>query len=424
MSTSEIEQAGKHFSSEPVGWLFGRFGLIAILVFLVLAVWNSQVTIAVLLGLLLAAACLAKLWSRFSLVGVSCQRVLSHQRVFPDENIELKLQLVNRKALPLPWVQVDDEIPITFSQSPLAPGSRPGSGLLSRSTSLLWYTRANWRCQLQCRKRGYYQLGPLTMTSGDIFGLYPRSNIEPAVEHVIVYPQIFPIAQLGLPSLYPVGEARAERRIFEDPSRTIGVRDYNPYDSLKRIHWKASARHQKLQSKVYEPTTTLKVALFLAVDSFPRVGERSEENFELGISVAASLASHLIERDSPVGLFANTCQADSGQPVAISPGGSIDHLITMLESLAKVTILAADPFAQFLHTQRNSLPWGTTLVFILCRPLESLTAEFTGLRESGYKLLVIQIGDGKTDAVDGVVWHKVRRPLDLAGAGVKRADEA
>ena len=85
---------------------------------------------------------------------------------------------------------------------------------------------------------------------------------------MIVYPKIFPIAHLGIPSLHPLGETIAERRIFEDPIRVIGVRDYNPRDSRRHIHWKATARRQELQVKVFEPTTTLKVAIFLAIDSF------------------------------------------------------------------------------------------------------------------------------------------------------------
>lgn len=103
------------FSSQPAGYLLSRPGLLALLAGLLLAAWYGQVVIVVLLGLVLSAAGLAKLWSRFSLVGVSCQRMLSEQRVFPGEHIELRLRLVNRKLLPLPWIQMDDEIPLKLS---------------------------------------------------------------------------------------------------------------------------------------------------------------------------------------------------------------------------------------------------------------------------------------------------------------------
>lgn len=418
MSLSETptsNQVEEHFSPKSVGYLLGRFGLLAILAGLLFAAWNGQIVIVILLALVLSAAGLAKLWSRLSLTGVHCQRQLSERRVFPGEYIELRLRVVNRKLLPLPWIQVDDEIPIRFSPDvSLAPGNRPGFGFLSKAAALLWYTGVSWRHRLVCNKRGYYTLGPIMVTSGDIFGFYPRSITEPLIDHIIVYPKIFPIAQLGIPSLYPLGETRAERRIFEDPTRVIGVRDYSPHDSLRHIHWKATARHQNLQVKVFEPTTTLKVALFLAVDSFEHGGAYNEEDFELGISTAASIANYVTEQGSPVGLFANTRLADSGQSARIPPGSGTNQLVSILETLAKVTPLTSSPFEEFLQGERRGLPWGTTLIFILSRPSESLSGLLTGLRESGHKLLVFQIGNQGDDGIDyTTTWHNVRQPGDL-----------
>ena len=357
------------------------------------------------------------MWSRYSLVGVSCERWLSERRIFPGEYIELRLRLVNRKLLPLPWIQLDDEIPVSFSPDiSLAPGNKPGFGFLSKAAALLWYTGVSWKQRLYGNKRGYYTLGPITLTSGDIFGFYPRSITKPLIDHVIVYPRIFPIAQLGIPPLYPIGETTAERRIFEDPIRVIGVRDYSPHDSRRRIHWKASARHQNLQVKVFEPTTTLNVALFLAVDSFKaRHGEvYSEEDFELGISTAASVANHLIERRSSVGLFVNSRLADSGQPIEILPGSSTGQLVEMLEALAKVTHTASGPFEEFLQAERTGLPWGTTLVFILSRPSPSLTELLISLKESGHRLMVLQVGEPAESKIEhNIAWHNIRQPGDF-----------
>ena len=413
--TRTESKKGSRFSSQPVGWLLGWFGLLGIVAILIIAAWNGQSIIVAFLGILLAAAGLSRLWSRFSLTRVSCQRLISRRRLFPGEETELRMRIANGKLLPLPWVQVDDQIPLGFAPDIIrAEECRPGAGFLSRATALLWYTAASWRCSLKCPKRGYYQVGPLTMTSGDIFGFYPRSVIEPSIEHLIVYPRIFPISRLGIPSVYPLGETGAERRIFEDPTRTTGIRDYSPQDSLRRIHWKASARHQKLKSRVYEPTTTLKVALFLAIDSFPQDGARSRDDFEFGISLAASLANHLIDKDNPVGLFLNTRLADSGQTVSIRPGSSIDNLVSILEALAKTTHNAAVPFLEFMDSQRGALPWGATLVFIISRTPQYLGGLLVSLREAGYKLLVIQVGEDSGARPAGIAWQNISGHADLA----------
>jgi len=260
------------------------------------------------------------------------------------------------------------------------------------------------------------------VTSGDIFGFYPRSVTEPLIDHIIVYPRIFPIAQLGMPSLYPLGETRAERRIFEDPTRVIGVRDYTPHDSPRHIHWKATARHQNLQVKVFEPTTTLKVALFLVVDSFQHDGLHNEEDFELGISTAASIANYAAEHGSPVGLFVNTRLADSGQSVRILPSSGTNQLVSMLEALAKTTACPSGPFEEFMQSERRSLPWGTSLIVILSRPSESLTGLLTSLRERGHKLLVLQIGEqGESGINSSLACYNVRHLGGLVGISSKGA---
>ena len=423
LETKANDIENKTSSSRPAGYLLGKFGLLAMLAGLLLAAWYGQVVIVVLLGLVLSAAGLTKLWSRLSLVGVSCQRLLSEQRVFPGEQIELRLRLVNRKLLPLPWIQMDDEIPLKFSSDiPLAASNSPGFGFLSKSAALLWYTGVSWKERLYCNRRGYYQLGPITLTSGDIFGFYPRSVNEPLVDHVIVYPKIFPIAYLGIPSLHPLGETTAERRIFEDPTRAIGVRDYSPGDSRRHIHWKVTARRQELQVKVFEPTTTLKVAIFIAIDSFKaKHGEvYGEDDFELGISTAASIASYLTEQRSAVGLFVNSRLADSGEPVTLLPGSSTNQLVEILEALAKVTPSSSSPFEEFLQAERTTLPWGTTLVFILYKPSRLLTELLVGLKESGHKLLVLQIGDTEgSETVGAIAWHRIRQPGDFTRVDVE-----
>ena len=382
---------------------------------LLVAAWYGLVVIVIVLGLVLSAAVLSKLWSRLSLKGVHCQHLISENRTFPGEYVELKLQLANRKLLPLPWIQVDDEMPAGFipDASP-APGNRPGSGLLSKATALLWYTRVSWQQRLYCHKRGYYTLGPITVTSGDIFGFYPRSVTEPEVEHVIVYPRIYPIAQLGIPSLYPLGDTTAERRIFEDPTRAIGVRDYTPHDSLRHIHWKATARHQNLQVKVFEPTTTLKTALFMAIDSFKDDEVLLEDDLELAISTAASIANHVTEQGSLVGLFANACQADSGESVRIPPGSGVSQLVSILEALAKVTASPSCPFEDFLQSELKGLPWGTTLVFLLSIPSEPLIGRLADLREKGHRILVLQVGEPREVEINqAIAWHSVRNPKDM-----------
>ncbi len=97
--TTTVSETGTQPSSQAAGYLLDKFGIYAALVGLLLATWFHQVVIVILLSLVLSAAGLARLWSRFSLVGVHCQRQLSEQRAFPGESIEVTLRAANRKLL-------------------------------------------------------------------------------------------------------------------------------------------------------------------------------------------------------------------------------------------------------------------------------------------------------------------------------------
>jgi uncharacterized protein (DUF58 family) len=420
-STHSVTTHNENSSSASTSFLLNKYGLIALILILLIAAWNGQLVIVTLLGLAIAAAVLAKLWSRFSLSGVSCERTLSEDHVFPGETVALRVRLVNRKILPLPWVQLSHLIPGQLAIQDAAPESGPNGSLriLDYSASLSWYSAVSWRNVLLCLKRGCYRLGNLTVTSGDVFGLYPHSITYPSDDTIIVYPRIFPIEQLGLPSMNPLGETRAERRIFEDQTRAIGVRDYSPHDSLRYIHWKASARHQALQVKVFEPTTTLKIAVFIVVDSFR---SNDSDDFELGVSVAASLANYIIQKRSQIGLYANARLPTLNESIQMAPAGGNAQLVGILEALARVTLQPKGTFEEFFQNIHGTLPWGTTCVFILNEPWVALPTLLSGLKESSFKSVVLQIGKQKrNDSGLATMWHTLKQPKSFTDYIMGRA---
>lgn len=401
-------------STAAAGNLLKAPGLVALAAVFVLAAWYSQAGILLLAGLFLATAGLARFWNRLSLAGVRAERHLNGTRFFPGEPIACTLRLFNRKPLPLPWVQLENDLPAGFRLE--EPAGPPGAEAIRRSASLLWYRGITWKLKLVGERRGYYPIGPLKITSGDFLGLYSRSRRAGGTEHLIVYPRIFPVDTRLIPSLYPMGEARAARRLFRDPTHTIGVREHFQGDGLKLIHWKATARRGDLQVKVLDATTAFNVAMVLAVESFRDNGVLAEADFELGISAAGSIAAALCERGSPVGLFVNTCLADTGQPAVIAPGAGRNRVTEILEALAKVTDRSSGPTAAFLEGQKERLTAGTTVIFILGRLPDRFSEQLADLRAAGFRLLVLLIGGHGAPALPpDVPWRRIRHAGDLAG---------
>ena len=72
--------------------------------------------------------------------------------------------------------------------------------------------------------RGYYQVGPLVLETGDLFGLHRRFRIVTEPVYIMVYPKVVPLPGYDLASRRPIGEIRLTHRLFEDPTRIAGVR--------------------------------------------------------------------------------------------------------------------------------------------------------------------------------------------------------
>src|SRR5262249_17430874 len=128
--------------------------------------------------------------------------------------------------------------------------------------------------KVQCHQRGYYQFGPILAETGDLFGLHRSYRLLTEPRFLMVYPKVLPLENYDIQSPRPIGEIRLAHRLFEDPTRTAGVRAFEHGDPINRIHWRASARTGLLQSKTFEPSCVAGATIVLDfhVHSFPAGG--------------------------------------------------------------------------------------------------------------------------------------------------------
>jgi len=348
-------------------------------------------------------------WSDRALRDVTYRRRIARKRAFPGETVDVEVLVENAKLLPVPWLRVEDEwpldVPLTDSQV-LGPSYKRDMGNLTHVFALRWYERIRRQYTLLADKRGVYGLGPTRLHSGDVFGLFQTERVIEEQDFLIVYPRIFALAELGLPSKEPFGDTRARHHLFEDPSRTMGARDFYPGDSFRHVHWPATARRQQLQARVYEPTTTLTAVICLNVATFPRPWEGIlPELFERAIVVAASLAAHAVESRYSVGLVSNGAVPRSDRPIRVKPGRSPDQLTRILELLAAITGYVTAPMGRFLLRSSPALPWGATLVVVTPIVTDELLASIIQLRSAGRRIVLVSLDKEAPPELYGVVTH-------------------
>jgi len=355
-----------------------------------------QPGLLVLALLVLIAAGVGWLWNRYGLLGVEYRRSFSERRAFLGETIDLTLQIANHKILPVAWLKIDDEypLPVTMVDGKVQPSTKEDIGLLSNAMSLRWFERAKWHYQLRCTKRGFYAFGPAYLSSGDLFGLFSSRLHYPKLDWLIIYPEVRPIHVLTIPPKEPFGDVKARQRIFEDASRAAGVRDYAAQDALKHIHWKATARRQRLQTKVFEPTTTFQLVIFLNMVTMPRHWHGTiPDLLERVVSVGASVASYATEKRFQVGLLANGCWPNSDQPLKVLPSRSPDQLTRILEALAAISALPTISIEELLNSESPRLPWGATLAIITAVVTEQLLVVIGRLQAAGRRLVLLRLDE-------------------------------
>ncbi|MFK7805748.1 MAG: DUF58 domain-containing protein [Anaerolineae bacterium] len=336
------------------------------------------------------------LWWKLSFVGLSSRLEFSEIRAFEGEVVEMRIITTNRKYLPVFWLNMTYGIPagLVIRETELFVGPSSQRGYLRSYWSLGPWQTVIRRFVIECRERGYYEIGPGTMETGDPFGFFSGRIELPDQFELIIYPKVYPISELGFPAHQPFGDFRSVGRLFEDPMRTIGVREWQMGDSQRRIHWKATAKHQALYSRVYEPAEEEQIMLFLNIATLEKFWHGYiPELQEQSIRVASSIAYDLSEKRLPVGLIANGRLFRKELSIKLLPGRSPDQLMLTLEMLAGVTSFATSSIEELLISEAPGIPWGTTIVLITAVTHDTLMATLLDLAAAGRSIVLISLAD-------------------------------
>jgi uncharacterized protein (DUF58 family) len=362
--------------------MFENYFIFAVALLAVAVVLRGDFVLT-LLYLFAGALFIGQWWSRRALKSVTIQRIFSG-RAFLEEWIPVRLEVRNRSWLPLVWLRVHDGLPVE-----LAP---PNTANHILSLGPLGQVELTY--QLHATKRGYYCIGPLLASTGDLLGLTRPPRGEYPAEYLTVYPRIVPFTSLQLPSRSPLGSLRYHQPIYEDPTRVLSKRDYVAGDSLRRIDWKATAASGRLQVKQFEPSIALETAIFLNLNADEYDLHIRLDASEFAIVLAASIASWVVGKKQTAGLVTNGLDPLSPESgfTAVPPRRGRGHLMRILDILARIQLAQKVSTIDLLRQQTVHLPWGTTVIMITPHVTESLFDELFQVRRAGMSVVIVVPG--------------------------------
>lgn len=312
------------------------------------------------------------LWAWLNVNLVRVTRQIRSRYVHAGEFAEERFVIENTSRLPKLWIEIKDN-----SDLPNHRASRVISNLGGQR-------QQSWPVRTPCYQRGRYTLGPVTLSSGDPFGLFLfKKELPRFTSHLIVYPMTVDLPNFQPPVGEQTGGEAVHRRTHYVTTNVSTIRDYVFGDSLNRIHWPSTARTGRMMVKEFELDPMADVWIFLDLEKkvqagltrsqfkpapMPQVPWEKLPDFELmpnteeySVVAAASISQHFLRQNRAVGFitYANgahreLAQGDRGERQM----SRINEILAVIEAQGTI------PLAEVLAAEAMRFGRNTTLIII------------------------------------------------------------
>jgi uncharacterized protein (DUF58 family) len=391
-------------------WILGTLALL--LLGLVFQLSLLVYAMYVLLGILLLSRFFTRTWTD----KLTARRTCAGEVFEIGEGTEVTVEIENTGNLAIPWLIIEDSLP--YAAMAERPYRLQVEGGRLDLTSLAPGESTSLNYNVTFLLRGYYQLGPVLLETGDVFGLHRRFRVATEPHFALVLPKVLPLQGFNLASRRPLGEIRVVHRLFEDPTRIAGVRPWQQGDPLRRIHWRATARTGEIHSRLYEHSRVAGATFLLDFHTDSYQGAGATNSAELAIVTVASLANAIYMMGQQTGFASNgrdaadrireegwraefTTRADAHhrasdplandrlRPVRVETRKGGDTLRKILEMLARLEHTDGLDFATMLETVASQIPRDATVVPVLRQVTPAMAIALGSLARRGFLVTAV-----------------------------------
>ena len=314
-------------------------------------------------------------WALLNLRGLDVQlsRITSRGQV--GEYLEGRVTIRNTNRLPKSWLEVTEFTDL--------PGNTPGRGI-----AMVKDQARTWRTDTYLSRRGLYHVGQVEVVGQDPLGIFRFRRIFGDPEPFIVFPATEPLPDMDLRLANLPSESRTSHSVSQITTDVSSVREYAHGDSFRRIHWPYTARMNTLMVKEFDLGQSAEAWVLLDMQrtSHPSPNDESDNTEELGVTIAASLISRLVESSMPVGLASN-----SDNTYIFRPDSSPEHQGRLFESLAQMRANGTMSLERYLYDMRGQLSRINTLTVITPSTRSEWVPALNDLRRKGVNVAVVLI---------------------------------
>ena len=296
--------------------------------------------------------------------GLSVSIRFKTQELFEGERGELQEIIRNGKRLPLPMLKVKFQTSrnLIFEDTG---GSRAtdryyrndvfqvGAGeQIARTIGFIG------------KKRGYYKIIAIDLVAADLFMTTEMTESQETEEcYVYVYPKACLSRELSLSLQQLNGEILSKRHVIEDPFEYRGIREYKPFDDMKSINWKATARTGELKVNQKNYTALQTIRLFFNIEDTGIL--KKEDAVEASFRIVAGIAEKLLATGIRVSVYGNGVDCITGKRVEIPPGAGHGQMERIYKALSRIDAEKEPcPFTESFQEKVLQEREGTITVFV------------------------------------------------------------
>ena len=266
--------------------------------------------------------------------GISVRQQVSATAVTAGEEIQVRIVLRNASRLPVPWVWIEEPLPVHLE----------ASGHFRACGSIDPFGRCEAGFSLRPGRRGRYRIGSIRFRLGDWFGLCSSDGRADLPLWVTVFPPIVPLPSLLPEARVPEGPRQDAASPFRE-ELALGLRRYTSGDPQRFIAWKASARHGELMVREFPRVRERCTTLVLDLESRSWGDSGSRQALERAFSVAASFCWEPPDGQQATGLFTHARSVryvpegsgelhEPARLIRVPPRRGLAHRRELLETLA------------------------------------------------------------------------------------------
>lgn len=303
---------------------------------------------------------------------------LSKAYAVEGEDCILTETIINKKLLPIPVIKVKFMTSRYLSFHDMSNSDITDNYYRNDLLSVMMYQKITRDISFCCSHRGYYSIDKIFVVCSDLLLQKEYVNTFDQNLELTVYPRLVEEERLQIPFRKMLGTILTKRFINEDPFEFKSIREYQSYDTMKTINWKASAKSGSLMVNVFDYTASQQITILL--DLKPEPISKWDELTEESIRIAATLAAKFIDQGIPTALYTNAHDILTKEPKHISAGSGVNHLRTINDALARVNITKDIPaFLPLLREKISSTDNNDYIVLISSNQKDDLQLTLTSL---------------------------------------------